>query len=134
MNTLLDIAGGIKSMSDVSSTFVTWSLTIIGASVLAIVSTSYIRPAHKKIRYAYLLFLPGWICLSISIYLGNMIARRLAASFFTNNHDVLFDIAKKMNSEFICQMNFFKIGLIFFLIWLIVYLLWWIMGDWEIKK
>ena len=82
MNTFLEIAVGIKSISDVSSTFVKWSLTILGASVLAIISTCYLRPTNKRIRYAYFIFITGWIVISISMYLGNIIVRRLVANFF----------------------------------------------------
>lgn len=46
---LLDILTGIKGTADVSAAFVTWSLTIIGVSVLTIVSTSYRRRTRKKI-------------------------------------------------------------------------------------
>jgi hypothetical protein len=36
-----------------------WDLLIIAGSMVVIVSTSYYRPARRKIRAAYLLFLPA---------------------------------------------------------------------------
>lgn len=131
--TFLNIIEGIKSISEASNTFSTWSLTILGASILAIISTSYLRPENRAIRYVYFLFIPGWISLSISMYYGNSISRRLAASFFTKNNSVIFAIGRKMNEDFVNQMNFFKAGLTLFTLWLIIYLLWWIIGNWEIK-
>lgn len=130
---LLDVLTGIKGIADVSATFVTWSLTVIGASVLTIVSTSYLRPVKKGIRYAYFLFLPGWICLALSLNAGNAIARRLAAGYFANDAKILLQIGNNVNKEFAEQISFFKAGLVFFTLWLMVYLLWWIFGDWKLK-
>lgn len=133
---LLNILTGIKGIADVSATFATWSLTVIGASVLAIISTSYLRPVRKTIRYAYFLFIPGWICLAVSLFEGNMIARRLAAAYFTapTNKSILLEIGLNVNKEFGRQIDYFKSGLAFFALWLIVYLIWWVVGDWKLKN
>ena len=134
MGILLSALEGIKGMSAVSSTYVTWSLSTIGASILAIVSTSYIRPSNKNIRYIYLTFIPGWFFLSLCLYLGDEISRRMTAAAFTTNQDTISDIGLEINKTFSSQINFFRIGISFFMLWLLLYLLWWVMGNWEIKK
>jgi len=122
---------GFKSMADGSSTLVGWGLTIIAASIITIVSTSYLRPLNKKIRLIYLLFIPGWIFISLSIYFGNKISRRYIAAMLVTKTEYLDQIGEKINTEFGSQLLYFQIGLIFFSIWLLAFLLWWIFGNWS---
>jgi hypothetical protein len=120
-------------MADGSSTLVGWGLTIIAASIITIVSTSYLRPSNKKIRLIYLLFIPGWMFIGLSIYFGNKISRRYIASMLVPRTDIIHEIGNKINTEFSSQLLWFQVGLIFFSIWLLLFLLWWIFGEWSVS-
>ena len=130
----LDILVGLKSLSETSNGFISWSLNVIAASILALIGTSYLKPASKKIRLIYLLFIPGWCLLYVSMYYGNVVARRFGACAFTTDNEKLLDFGSKLNSDLLQQMYFFKVGISVFAIWLFLYLVWWVFGEWEIKK
>ncbi|HTI08451.1 MAG TPA: hypothetical protein VL832_07830 [Puia sp.] len=124
----------IKTISRESGVLSGWALAVLGGSILILVSTSYIRPANKRVRLIYLLFVPGWFFFVYSMYFGDSINRRLIAAVYAHREDVLNDIGRDINAEFTGQMNLFSAGILTFVIWLIAYLLWWIFGDWELKK
>ncbi len=131
---LLDISQQIDAIIKVSGTYITWSLSITGASILAIVSTSYLRPANTHFRKVYFLFVPGWVMLLFSMHYGDDISRSNAAAASTKNSDLLLKIGENINSYFDCQLTCFKVGLSCFMLWLIIYLFWWVLGTWEVTK
>lgn len=132
---LLSIFEGIKSMAIISDSYVTWALSIVAASIAAIVSTSYIKPEDHRSRYMYLLFIPGWVFLSLSIYKGSQISLRTAAAAFKQeNREILLEIGYKINTALSSQLAFFKWGLLFFGLWLCMYLIWWISAKWNINQ
>ena len=110
---------------------ITWALAVVGGSIATIVSTSYLRPKKRLIRYAYLLFLPGWIFLGLSIYYGDQISRRYMASMFVSKEKI-GEIAKMINQDFGCQRFMLSVGLLIFALWLVLFLLWWVLGDWSV--
>jgi hypothetical protein len=116
-------------MSDDSRTLTGWCLAIIAASVVAIASTSYFRPASQRIRSIYLLFIPGWLLIALSILNGDTISRRYTATAFAHKHQVLLDAGQLMNHEFGNQLTFLHVGLGCFSAWLLVYILWWVFGT-----
>ena len=63
-----------KLLNEESNRLITWSLSIIGGSILVIISTDYVNP-KGCILYAYSLFLIGWFLLSISIHYGESLTR-----------------------------------------------------------
>jgi len=120
---------GLKSMAENSRSLMGWALTIIGGSILAIVSTSYLRPLSRKIRLVYLLFIPGWVLVGWSLYYGDSISRRNNAATFMSSRQKLSEIGGLMNREFDYQLTLFKYGLLVFSIWLLIYLIWWVAVD-----
>ncbi len=120
---------GLKSMADDSRTLTGWCLAMIAASVLAIASTSYFRPAGRWTRSIYLLFIPGWILIGLSIFNGNAISRRYTAVAFTRKREVLLEIGNSMNHEFSNQLTFLHVGLAVFSAWLLLYIVWWVFGN-----
>ena len=123
----------IRAAVDGSATMVTWALSAIGGSIIAIVSTSYWRPADVRVRSIYLLFFPAWIVLARSMYLGDKIARRNIAARFVSP-DMLQEIARGLNLDYMNQQTSLSIGLSFLGLWLACYLLWWIYGEWTTNK
>jgi hypothetical protein len=64
-----DVYAALKVVADGSSQLVTWALALAAASVAAIVGSGYLRPS-KAWRRIYLLFLPAWLFVGISVYFG----------------------------------------------------------------
>jgi len=124
---------GMSAMSAGATTLTGWSLTILGATIAGIVAGNFLRPT-RFLRWIYLLFIPGWIFLGISIWNGDKVSRRLAAAGFTDNHETLRDIAALMNSDYISQRLFFEFALLAFGCWLICLLFLWVFGKEEISK
>src|ERR1041385_3632063 len=76
---------GLKGIADDSRTLTTWALTLIAGSILAIASTSYLRPANWKVRLIYLLFIPGWILCGISLFYGDQLTHSYGAAKFARS-------------------------------------------------
>lgn len=115
---------GIKAIADGSAAMVSWALAVAGGSIVTIVSTSYLRPP-PKMRWFYLLFLPGWTCLAVSVYHGDAIARGYLAAQ-VGKSEGLRPIAISMNPTYASQQEFLGYALIVFGVWLVAFLLWWV--------
>ena len=120
---------GIKTFESGSSKLTTWALSITGGSILIIIDDSYFRPFNITCRYAYFLFLIGWILLGISMYHAFAITRHVMVSDLYKDRSLLTQILEKCNRRFFLQMRFFQFGILTFGIWLIFFLLWWIFAD-----
>jgi hypothetical protein len=129
----MELVTALKVVVDSSATLVTWALSIVAGSVVAIVSTSYLRPSNARVRLIYLLYLPGWVFLSVSIYLGNQVSMRYVAAQFVKE-EVVRTIAQQINRDFRSQQVMLMIGLLMFAAWLCLFLLWWVFGKWTIAK
>ena len=124
------ILKGIKTYETGSSKLTTWSLSIIGGSILIIIDDSHFRPFDIHYRYAYFLFLAGWILLGISLYYAFAITRHMMVSdLYQNKKGLLEKILDRCNKSFYWQLRFFQAGLLTFGIWLVFFLLWWIFVD-----
>jgi hypothetical protein len=122
---------GIQAIVAGSNTINTWSLSIIGGTILAILSTSYVKPMQRWGRLIYLLFIPGWVFLLLSIQNNSKITGR--GIMATLMPEKIPSIVEKMNDEFANQIYDFKVAIILFSIWLILYLIWWIFQDFSDK-
>ncbi len=120
---------GLKSMAENSRNLMGWGLTLIGGSILAIVSTSYMRPLSRKIRFIYLLFIPGWVLVGCSLSYGDSISRSYTAATFMTGRQRLSEIGRAMNGDFFWQLTLFNYGLIVFSVWLVIYITWWVVVD-----
>ena len=123
---------GLEEVSKGAALMVTWALAMLGGSIALIVSTSYLRPKNLAMRLTYLLFLPGWIFLGLSIYYGDKISRRYMAAKLVSQ-DNLEQIAKLISQNFGCQRLWLWMGLIIFGVWLFLFLLWWVFGEWTVS-
>jgi len=119
----------LKIVSEGSQGLNNWCLLIITASIAAIVSTSYLRPTNKIFRALYLLFIPGWILISLSIFYGVGISRRYMAAMLTPKLDVIREIIGKVSLEFDWQLSFLQWGLAIFAIWVLAFLLFWVFDE-----
>jgi hypothetical protein len=115
----------IKVIAESTQVHITWALSIIGGSIATILGTSYLSPQIKRFRMVYLLFIPGWALLSISIYYGDLVSRRYIAAGFVAPEQ-LSDIVRAMNADYEMQQWTLFAAIVVFIIWLISYLVWWI--------
>lgn len=120
----------LKAVVDVSHSLTGWAIATWGGSVAVIIGAGYLRPSLLVVRLIYLLFLPGWILLGLSVYSGRILQQNYLAALFVQG-DMLRSIGKTMNLHFADQLNYFGYALICFATWLTVYLLWWIFGSFE---
>ncbi len=120
----------IKSISEGSNKIITWSLSIVGGTILIILSDSYLHPSTRNLKLVYSLFLLGWILIALSINKGIIISgRSMAGELYSENNEMLKQIFEKSNTDFKHQLNLFKWALLVFGLWLILFLCWWIFGD-----
>lgn len=120
---------GLKSMAEESQTLTGWGLAIIGASIIAIASTSYLRPPSRRVRLIYLLFIPGWLFIALSVRNGDAVSNHYSAAVFAKNRELLRQIGSLMNTAFDHQRTHLQWGLAFFGVWLLVFALWWIFAE-----
>lgn len=111
-----------------------WDLLIIAGSLLVIVSTSYYRPESRRVRAAYLLFLPGWASLAFSIYQGiqvqgSYVAFLVAARRNPNDHAKFDHIALNMEDATRRQIQGLEFALLCLALWLLVYIVWWVFSE-----
>ena len=120
---------GLKAVAEGSRAISGWALLIVGASIVAVVSTSYMRPLDLRIRLTYLLFIPGWVLLGVSTYYGDVVSRRYMAGALAARNEILQDTVSNISLDFASQLFYFQRGLMVFCAWLIMFLLWWIFGS-----
>lgn len=116
-------------MAEESQTLTGWGLAIIGASIIGIASTSYLRPPSRRVRLIYLLFIPGWLFIAISVYNGNKVSGHHSAAVFARKREVLVKAGELMNIQVDHQITHLQWGLAFFGVWLLVFALWWIFSE-----
>lgn len=127
-----NVGEGFKTIAEGSRALNAWALMIIAASIIALVSTSYIRPVNRNIRKFYLLFIPAWLLVSVSMYFGDQISRRYVAALMASREDTFQEIGSNINSDFAYQILFLQFGLLVFAVWLLFFLLWWVFGNWSV--
>jgi hypothetical protein len=114
------ISDNVKILTD-------WALAILGGSIITILSASYLRPKSIYARLSYLLFLPAWCFIGLSMHYGSKIPLRVIAGEISPN--LAGEIASKINSDFSDQQKFLSYGLGLLMAWLVIYLLWWIFHN-----
>ncbi len=105
-----------------------WEFVLIGGSLVVLVGTSHRHPTSRPKRAAYLLFLPGWFCLSWSIYLGTQ-AQGAYLAYLLVPVTTLEGATQRLNEDIGNQIRWMFYGLAFFFVWLVLYLFWWIFSK-----
>lgn len=124
----VDIVAVLKQIAESSAQLSTSALAVFGGTVAAILGTSYRRPNQLRWRLPFLLFVPGWICLGQSLYLGSVISGRYLAATMVKRSEWM-DIAARVNDDYASQHDWLLASLVFFGAWLVVYLLYWVLAD-----
>lgn len=108
-----------------SQLHISWALALFGGTVATIVGTSHISPKTPTSRCIYLLFIPSWFLLSLSIWFGDLVSRNHLAALFVSEV-AKKEILQEMNTNYYYQQQTLLIGIICLSIWLVLYLVWWI--------
>ena len=120
----------ISSYEAGSSKLTTWSLSIVGGSLLMIINNSYFRPPEIGDRCFYYLFIAGWLLIGASLYHSFSITRRaMVKDLYKDNFEKLTAILQKCNTGFKWQLRFFQWALLVFGAWLVIYLICWVNTD-----
>jgi hypothetical protein len=119
----MDLITAINEITKSSNILISWSISILGGTILAIFSTSYLKLENKWGKLSYLLFIPGWYKLIVSIRTGNIISRRQIMAYINPENQV--EIINKMNDDYIIQLDSFNCSMIFIGIWLTLFMLFW---------
>lgn len=118
-----------KNMNEISGELKDTSLTVLAGSIILLLGSDYVKPIQSKAKLMYLLFIPAWISLAISIYFSSEIATINACIIsFKNLDDIKALIFEQggIYAAYRYQSYSFLSGMLFLFIWLISYLLWWI--------
>ena len=113
------------------NTLTGWVFLIFGGSILLVLGTSYYRPQNRWVRWSYLIYVPGWLCLAVSAYQGTQVQSVYLASLFWASPDWT-QLNHTLNRHLASQIDFLRYGLVCFGLWLFIYLLWWIFAR-EVK-
>ena len=124
----------IQAVEKISGKIVTWSLSVVGGTFLAILSDEYIHPEKRNYKYVYFIFILGWGCIAKSIHHGiNVSGNSTAADRNADNYELLKAGSSDCQANFGKQLKWFKWGLAAFGVWLALYLCWWILADIPVK-
>lgn len=113
-------------VNDYSKEFVTWSLSLLGGSILLILGTDHIKPPSKTFRLIYFIFFPAWYCLVICIHDYTKMKNASFDLNITSKIQSQLNICRDINNLYAHQINYFFYSIIFLSIWLCLYLIWWI--------
>ncbi len=120
----------IESIEQGSSRITTWSLSVIGGSMIVFMNGEYVQPKEEYFKYSYLLFVIGWTLLAISISYSKLITgRKMAAIINVDNTKDLKKSLLKVNRHYTSQLRCFNWALVIFGLWLILYFIWRVFGE-----
>ena len=110
-----------------AQTLTQWAFVIIGGTIGVLLSTSHHRPPQRWVRTSYLLLVPAWILLSLSIKNGLMVQQAYLAALFSQAEAT--SVSAAMGDDARMQILQMELGLLFLSLWMALYLVWWIFGS-----
>jgi hypothetical protein len=126
-----DSGSGLKFLEAgiaLATTLNSWALVMVGGSILAILSTSYYRPKRLLFRASYLIFVPAWVFLSLSLRAGTRVQGVYLAAMYSH-HPNMDKLRDAQNADLVSQQQFMWLGLGTFGLWIVLYLAWWIFNQ-----
>lgn len=121
----------LKAVNDESNRLISWSLLIIGGSLLAFLHKDYMKWVTWY-RYFYFIYILGWFSMCLSIYWGQHITRNYLASMFVDSEKVR-EISRIAGKRLNRQLTWFMAGVIIFAIWIVLFLTTWIINPTNFK-
>lgn len=118
----------LAPLSSLSETWTAWSLAVLAGSVILLVNTSYRRPRTFAERCIFLIFLPAWAFLALSVAKGSVVQRRFAGALMTKN---VSKQVGEIHAAAADQLQYLEVSLGFVVLWLLVYFAWWMFHTQE---
>lgn len=133
----MDESKFFEAVQSLAQSLSQWDLLIIAGSMVIIVSTGYYRPRDRKMRLTYLIFLPSWILLALSIHRGIQVQGSYVAYLMASlrkdtdplKAGIISSIVSKVNSDTTFQIRYLELALLCLAVWLVVYICWWAFKD-----
>src|SRR5258706_10433129 len=115
----------VDSVITFSQSLSQWAVVIVGGTTAVLLGNSHLSPHSRRLRSSYLLFLPAWVFLLLSTWMGvkvqkNFLALKLLAKVDAEGAKI------DMNQHLGYQLSYMQLGLVFIGIWLVFYLFWWV--------
>lgn len=104
-----------------------WALLVVGGTVAILVGSEFRRPKSATVRWCFTLFVPGWLALLRSMYVGSLVSRA-----YIGRLSGVSDAAtatRLINDNWYLQIWWFGLAMAVLGAWLVVYLLWWITHE-----
>ncbi len=111
----------LKIVNEESNRVTSWSLLIIGGSLLAVLHKDYLKLADYK--YLYFIYIIGWISLLSSIG-GVPVTQKCHRQACLLNKTLLETSVWEANKY--CEHYWFMLGVILFAVWMVTFLILWI--------
>lgn len=113
-----------------STIILNWSIALVGASFLSIISTNYYKPSNQK-KLVYLLLFPAWILLGFSVHYSINLFNTYTGTGFLNPKkedylDHLMQYGVEINSNYDKQITTFYWGCLIMITWFVIVVLLWI--------
>lgn len=124
----------LEAATAMANTLTSWAYAMIAGSIIALLGTGYYRPAGRRVRLAYLAFLPAWIFLYRSIQAGTTIQGHYLGVLYSKSQKLLEYHLKEVNTAALDQASLMQKGLICFGLWLVVYVFWWVFNNEPTKE
>jgi hypothetical protein len=121
----IDPIKGFEAAVSYSQSLTQWALLLLGGTVLLLLGTSYYRPGNRFVLYSYLLFVPSWGCLGVSMWHGTRVAQAYLA-YLWFRHVTAREIKIAINHDLLWQGGAMECALAVLTLWMLVYLYWWI--------
>lgn len=122
------IVESLKSVADHSNDLSNWAILMIAGSIAMVVGTSYLRPKEWNVRLAYLLFVPAWFLLAVSVLAGRDVkGGYLASTIIAEKY--LFGAVSCASSALARQIDFLFCAVTLLSAWLFVFLHWWVFSP-----
>lgn len=115
----------LTAITDNAAQHITWTLMLLGGTLLMVVGTSHVSPLTAWGRSFYVILIPAWGLLAASMFYGDRVHRRAISALMVNS-DKVTETHKAMNADFICQLHLLMFGAACLAAWLICYIVWWI--------
>jgi hypothetical protein len=108
-----------------------WALLILGATIAAILTTSYRRPARLWLRILIAAFsVITWMLLSATIWYGLESSRAfVAAKLMSPTEANYFQGLVRMNGALASQLKLFTYSIGFLVFWVGSFVIWWVIDP-----
>ncbi len=116
---------GLGEVAEHANKLGDWALAVFAGSVAVLIGTSYLQPQQTMVRIMYLLFIPGWGFMGLSLYSAKEVSQGYLASLLMGA-EFIEETASCLNDAYARQLDYLEMATVFFSLWLVIFVFWWI--------